>query len=215
MKQIFSLFDEAPDRIKTSVDEAIANLREQRQMAVEFERNMQVLMAAGLDALVIELINAGPAAVDLAAGFAEDMSSAFTANLILDPSAGLSDIADPNQLGLARDAGVLFGKAMSEGLVSGFNPRLPSAPTFPRLPSPAKRALGGPVAPNTPYTVGERGPEVFVPSGAGSITPNDEIGGSTVNVYIDRVETDDLAGDLAEGLIRASVTEQVDLIGAW
>ena len=50
---------------------------------------------------------------------------------------------------------------------------------------------------------------------SGRVT-NDALSGSrTVNVYIDRVETDDLPGDISEGLTRAAVTEQVDLIGAW
>jgi phage-related minor tail protein len=34
-----------------------------------------------------------------------------------------------------------------------------------------QRALGGPVLAGEPYLVGERGPEVFVPSGGGSIAP--------------------------------------------
>jgi hypothetical protein len=34
------------------------------------------------------------------------------------------------------------------------------------------RAAGGPVAANRPYLVGERGPELFVPSGSGAISPN-------------------------------------------
>ncbi|GEQ99407.1 hypothetical protein JCM17845_00310 [Iodidimonas gelatinilytica] len=34
------------------------------------------------------------------------------------------------------------------------------------------RATGGPVAPGQPYIVGEQGPEVFVPRGAGQIQPN-------------------------------------------
>lgn len=33
------------------------------------------------------------------------------------------------------------------------------------------RAIGGPVSPGTPYVVGERGPELFVPTSAGSIAP--------------------------------------------
>ena len=65
-----------------------------------------------------------------------------------------------------------------------------------------------------PYVVGEEGPELFVPNASGSIVPNGE-SGRTVNVYIDRVESDDLPGDIAEGLIRASVTERVDMIGDW
>jgi len=34
------------------------------------------------------------------------------------------------------------------------------------------RALGGPVNSNSPYLVGERGPELFVPNGSGRIVPN-------------------------------------------
>jgi hypothetical protein len=40
------------------------------------------------------------------------------------------------------------------------------------------RALGGSVTGDTPYWVGERGPELFVPpTGGGSITPNNRLGG--------------------------------------
>jgi phage-related minor tail protein len=40
------------------------------------------------------------------------------------------------------------------------------------LPVAGARAVGGPVAPGGSYLVGEQGPELFTPSGAGSITPN-------------------------------------------
>jgi hypothetical protein len=39
-----------------------------------------------------------------------------------------------------------------------------------------QRANGGPVSGNTPYLVGERGPELFVPSVSGSIVPNNSVG---------------------------------------
>ncbi|MGH6719587.1 MAG: hypothetical protein ACREER_09745, partial [Alphaproteobacteria bacterium] len=45
-------------------------------------------------------------------------------------------------------------------------------------------AAGGTVKPNVPVLVGERGPELFVPSGAGTIVPNDRLvagPGVTVN----------------------------------
>jgi len=38
------------------------------------------------------------------------------------------------------------------------------------------RATGGPVTGGTSYMVGERGPEVFVPSVSGSIVPNNQLG---------------------------------------
>ena len=39
------------------------------------------------------------------------------------------------------------------------------------------RALGGPVSGGEPYLVGERGPELFVPSVSGGIVPNNSVGG--------------------------------------
>jgi hypothetical protein len=55
------------------------------------------------------------------------------------------------------------------------------------------RASGGPVSANKPYIVGERGPEVFIPSGAGNITPNSAMqsatpGGAVVNFNISTVD---------------------------
>lgn len=40
------------------------------------------------------------------------------------------------------------------------------------------RASGGPVTSGTPYMVGERGPEIFVPRGSGTIIPNHALGSS-------------------------------------
>ena len=44
------------------------------------------------------------------------------------------------------------------------------------------RAMGGPVTAGSPYVVGERGPELFVPSSSGSIVPNGGGGGVVVNI---------------------------------
>ena len=51
------------------------------------------------------------------------------------------------------------------------------------------RAEGGPVSSGSPYIVGERGPELFVPGSSGSIVPNDAMrsgggggGGPSVNI---------------------------------
>lgn len=45
-----------------------------------------------------------------------------------------------------------------------------------------KKATGGPVSKNTPYIVGERGPELFVPGSSGGIVPNNALmgGGMTI-----------------------------------
>ena len=47
------------------------------------------------------------------------------------------------------------------------------------------RASGGPVLAGTPYMVGERGPELFVPRSAGNIVPNGA-GGNVVNINVNQ-----------------------------
>lgn len=49
------------------------------------------------------------------------------------------------------------------------------------------RANGGPVSAGSPYIVGERGPELFMPRSSGSIYPNDAmgVGGNNVVVNVD------------------------------
>lgn len=59
--------------------------------------------------------------------------------------------------------------------------------TTARVGDIAQRAAGGPVSANTPYVVGEVGPELFVPGGSGNIIPADKsaammAGGAGVNV---------------------------------
>lgn len=44
------------------------------------------------------------------------------------------------------------------------------------------RASGGPVAARSPYIVGEKGPELFVPNMAGNIIPNHRMGGGGVTI---------------------------------
>lgn len=46
------------------------------------------------------------------------------------------------------------------------------------------RAAGGPVSSGTPYMVGERGPELFVPNSSGNIIPNGKGGGHVFNINI-------------------------------
>ena len=46
------------------------------------------------------------------------------------------------------------------------------------------RASGGSVSQGSSYLVGERGPEIFTPSGSGMITPNSAIGGNTITINV-------------------------------
>lgn len=52
------------------------------------------------------------------------------------------------------------------------------------LPKIPKLAAGGTVTANKPYIVGEMGAELFVPSSGGRIVPNNKLGNSGGNIYI-------------------------------
>ena len=68
------------------------------------------------------------------------------------------------------------------------------------------RATGGPVSPDRPYLVGERGPEVFRPHGAGTVEPLGVGGGMTVNVMVQGGGADSLVrseAQIAQALARA------------
>lgn len=55
-------------------------------------------------------------------------------------------------------------------------------------PFGGERAMGGPVTTGKTYLVGERGPELFTPSGSGTIIPNNKLGtasgGTTININV-------------------------------
>lgn len=69
------------------------------------------------------------------------------------------------------------------------------------------RAVGGYVAAQTPYVVGEKGPELFVPGGSGTIIPNKNMGmvggsgGMTINV--------DARGSSDPAAVRAQVQQGI------
>lgn len=84
-----------------------------------------------------------------------------------------------NQL---MDAGI---NMLISGLTAGIGGGTPSVDLWSGLRSLSGRATGGPVRSGTPYMVGERGPEMFVPSTAGKIVPNREMGGGGAVFNID------------------------------
>jgi len=80
------------------------------------------------------------------------------------------------------------------------------------------KALGGSVMGNTPYLVGEKGPELFTPNTAGSITPNNQLGvGTTIekveiivpangNIFTDRLALRRVTETIADELTKVQST---------
>jgi len=76
-------------------------------------------------------------------------------------------------------------------------------PHNPYIGLPANsRAVGGAVAPNVPYLVGENGPEIFKPNAAGSIIPNGQISDYSGGGEVDY---DRMARAFIEALERSSL----------
>ena len=76
-------------------------------------------------------------------------------------------------------------------------------------------ANGGRPPVGKPSVVGEKGPELFVPSTAGTIIPNDAIGGNTNNIVVNvdargsNVQGDDNAGKQLGRLIAVAVQSEI------
>ena len=81
----------------------------------------------------------------------------------------------------AGAAGGGLGGLIFTGLGELFGP---STPTIDHPQPSAFRQIGGPVGAGQAALVGERGPEIFVPRGSGTVVPNHALGGVTVNQTI-------------------------------
>jgi len=87
---------------------------------------------------------------------------------------------------IAQDLLRLFVRQqITEPLAKGLGSLFSSSSIFSAIFGGGK-AAGGPVSGGTPYVVGEKGPELFVPGSSGSIIPNHRLesggGGSPVNI---------------------------------
>jgi len=79
------------------------------------------------------------------------------------------------------------------------------------------KANGGPVMGNRAYMVGERGPEMFVPSSGGSIVPNNKMGGGVTVAPVYNVDARGATADLVKALpaiLEANTRRAVELARA-
>jgi hypothetical protein len=76
------------------------------------------------------------------------------------------------------------------------------------------KAGGGDVTAGEPYLVGEKGPEIFRPSSSGSITPNNQIGGS-INIasIVGSMTFNVNGGREAAAEVESAVMSALDKIG--
>lgn len=70
------------------------------------------------------------------------------------------------------------------------------------------KALGGSVGKNQPYMVGERGPELFIPGGSGTIIPNRNLGGGSGGGNAFNINVD-ARGSADPAAVRAQVQQGI------
>ena len=80
-------------------------------------------------------------------------------------------------------------------------------------PNFTPRAFGGPVSGGSPYIVGEKGPELFVPGSSGNIVPNNAMGGANIVVNVDasgsEVQGNEGQAAILGRAISSAVTEEI------
>ena len=124
----------------------------------------------------------------VASGMAKDAAEEYVDQLGLTPQNVTTQF---NQVGLAE------ARAEIDYFISRVNSldgrtidirmgRLPSGETFidTSIPGTSGRAHGGPVSAGRAYTVGEKGPETFIPTASGTILPNGVTGGSSITINV-------------------------------
>jgi hypothetical protein len=78
-------------------------------------------------------------------------------------------------------------------------------------------ASGGPAMANTPYIVGEKGPELFMPGRSGTVIPNNALGGGSTSVVVnvDASGNSNVQGDQAQAKqlgVAVSAAVQAELV---
>jgi phage-related minor tail protein len=163
----------------------------------------QSLARAGRDVNAFAGGTVSAAARDMSRAF-EGSARSLEANLVRAARSGrfsISAMVDAILADLARIAIRRFVTAPLERAVSSVAGSIGSGL--------AGRALGGPTAAANPYLVGERGPEVFVPSGNGEIVPAGRISTSRPQIVVN-VQTQDARSFVnSEGQIAAMLTRAV------
>lgn len=126
--------------------------------------------------------------VDELASLGRDFATVFTSAFdgLTTQGGKLSDVLDRLGLGLAR---ILERQFITKPLESALTSSLGQGGFLRGIFDSAGSALsgllgfradGGPVSAGSPYIVGERGPELFVPNFSGTIVPNHAMGGGAV-----------------------------------
>jgi len=159
-------------QINEQSQRAIELLRERAREEYERSQNFQIGWKEAFDKYIEDAYKASEAAKTYFNSFTKGLEDAFVS---LFTNAKFSWKGFINGL-IADFARIEFRKMLSalSGTADGKGSILMTLFNWGK--SFFGRADGGSVNNNTPYIVGERGPELFVPNGSGKIVPNEQLG---------------------------------------
>jgi lambda family phage tail tape measure protein len=148
----------------------VAMIQSARNATTAFEYGQQAFesMMGNMGAALNQFVQTGKLSF-------KDLAKSIIQDLIAIQLRAQATALFSRMIGGMYSGGATVGPGMAaEALPAGFNQYL------------AARAEGGPVSGNSPYLVGERGPELFVPNRSGTIVPTNQLanaigGGQTVN----------------------------------
>lgn len=157
---------------QAAVEQAQKTATERRQLQAEETYNQQRLFATGWEEAFTTYADSAGNAAKQAGDYFNRFSSGFESAIVKFVQTGklsFKDLANSLIADFARIAAQkmflsLFGGPMGGGILGN-------------LFGAFGKAGGGPVMAGKPYMVGENGREMFVPNSAGSIVPNNQLGG--------------------------------------
>jgi len=189
-----------------------ANIEVLKQQISAAEQMRQVYSDIGMT-IKSGVVDAIQGAIDGTKSLGEVAANVLTniANKLLDIAVNMSLFGAMS--GTGTGGGLLGGLFKSGGGGGGLGSVASNIAQYAPLEG---LALGGPVSAGTPYMVGERGPELFMPSRGGSIIPNNALGGGSTNVVVNvDASGSNVQGDQAQGKqlgVAISAAVQAELV---
>lgn len=159
---VSKLSNTANDQLPTAFESFLANLEQARTQGEDLQTGLVKLASQGIDGLGKAFTNA----ITGAQKFSDAIKS--MAKSVID-----SLIQMLIQKYIVDAAFGFISKSISN---------FKADQDFLSIEQPDFRARGGPVTGGRPYIVGERGPELMVPAGNGTVVPNNALGGGGVTV---------------------------------
>jgi lambda family phage tail tape measure protein len=154
-----------PAKVKAARDAANAEYNEQLKTAeqqIEFQRQFETGWSKAFQSYMDNATNAATQAQAMFQAMTNGMNSALDA-FVDTGKFSFSDLTNS----IIKDIIKIQLRAAAARLFS-------AGSNFLGFSIPG-RAVGGPVMANTPYMIGERGPELFIPAQAGNIMANDKL----------------------------------------